>query len=187
MLVTWVARPISATPVISPSAAVISGIPAARSDPNVKSRITSAATAPISVAGPTLKPSAFATAWPPAATLRPRTCTAFTWSRIGLAAAFGSTLAGWLKLIVANAVLPSREISTAPRGSYGLRTETTCRTSLTCASSLVIAARTAGSLTVPFSVWNTIVSASPLAVGNSFLSRSSARCDSVPGRLKFVA
>ena len=43
MLVTCVASPINATPVIRPKAAVISGRPAASSDPNVISRITSAA------------------------------------------------------------------------------------------------------------------------------------------------
>ena len=40
---------------------------------------------------------------------------------------------------------------------------------------------------VPFAVWNTTVSTSPLCAGNSFLRRSSARWDSVPGRLKLVA
>ena len=58
MLVTCVASPISATPVIRPKPAVISGIPAAISEPNVISRITSAAITPTSVAGPMLKPSA---------------------------------------------------------------------------------------------------------------------------------
>ena len=56
---TWVASPISATPVISPKPAVISGMPAAISEPNVISRMISAAITPISVAGPTLKPWAF--------------------------------------------------------------------------------------------------------------------------------
>ena len=55
---TWVASPISATPVIRPRPAVISGIPAAASEPNVISRMISAAITPTSVAGPTLKPSA---------------------------------------------------------------------------------------------------------------------------------
>ena len=59
MLVTCVARPISATPVTRPTPAVISGIPAAVIEPNVISRITSAAIAPTAVAGPTLNPSAF--------------------------------------------------------------------------------------------------------------------------------
>ncbi len=59
MSVTWVASPINATPVIKPRPAVISGIPAAASEPKVISRINSAATTPTSVAGPTLKPSAF--------------------------------------------------------------------------------------------------------------------------------
>ena len=58
MLVTCVARPISATPVIRPRPAVISGIPAAISDPNVISRITSAAITPTPVAGPIENPSA---------------------------------------------------------------------------------------------------------------------------------
>ena len=44
MFVTWVASPISATPVIRPRPAVISGIPAAASEPNVSSRMISAAT-----------------------------------------------------------------------------------------------------------------------------------------------
>ena len=42
----WVASPTRATPVIRPSPAVTSGIPAAVSDPNVSSRITIAATTP---------------------------------------------------------------------------------------------------------------------------------------------
>ena len=44
MLVTCVTSPISATPVISPNPAVISGMPAATSEPNVNSRMISAAT-----------------------------------------------------------------------------------------------------------------------------------------------
>ncbi len=66
--VTCVVSSISATPVIRPSPAVISGIPAAASEPNVMSRMTSAAITPTPVAGPTLKPSACSTTWPPAAT-----------------------------------------------------------------------------------------------------------------------
>ena len=73
MLVTWVASPISATPVIRPKPAVISGIPAAISEPNVISRITSAAITPTVVAGPMLNPSALSITWPPAATFRPGT------------------------------------------------------------------------------------------------------------------
>ena len=59
MSVTCVARPIIATAVISPKPAVISGMPAAISEPKVISRMTSAAITPISVAGPMVKPSAF--------------------------------------------------------------------------------------------------------------------------------
>ncbi len=55
---TCVARPIIPTPVISPRPAVSSGMPAASSEPNVISRITSAAITPTVVAGPMLKPSA---------------------------------------------------------------------------------------------------------------------------------
>ena len=58
MLVTCVASPISATPVIRPKPAVTSGIPAATSEPKVNSRMISAAITPTAVAGPTLKPSA---------------------------------------------------------------------------------------------------------------------------------
>ena len=58
MLVTCVASPTSAIPVIRPSPAVISGIPAALSDPKVNSRMMSAAITPTVVAGPMLKPSA---------------------------------------------------------------------------------------------------------------------------------
>ena len=68
MAVTWVSRPMIATPVTSPKAAVRSGMPAAISEPKVISRITSAASAPTAVAGPTLNPSAFSITWPPAAT-----------------------------------------------------------------------------------------------------------------------
>ena len=52
MLVTWVARPISATPVIRPSPAVISGMPAASSEPKVSIRMMNAATTPTAVGGP---------------------------------------------------------------------------------------------------------------------------------------
>ena len=55
MLVTCVASPISATPVISPNPAVISGIPAATSEPNVNSRMINAAITPTRVAGPTVE------------------------------------------------------------------------------------------------------------------------------------
>ena len=61
---------------LDPSPAVISGIPAAISEPNVKNRIRNAAMAPIAVAGPTVKPSAFSITWPPAAIFRPGTLTA---------------------------------------------------------------------------------------------------------------
>ncbi len=46
MLVTCVASPMSATPVIRPRPAVISGIPAAVSEPNVNSKMISAAMTP---------------------------------------------------------------------------------------------------------------------------------------------
>ncbi len=75
MLVMCVARPISATPVVSPNPAVISGMPAAVSEPNVIRRITSAAITPTVVAGPMLNPSAFSITCPPAATVRPGTWT----------------------------------------------------------------------------------------------------------------
>ena len=45
-------------PVIKPRPAVISGIPAAYSEPNVSSRMTNAASTPTEVAGPMLNPSA---------------------------------------------------------------------------------------------------------------------------------
>ena len=78
MLITRVASPISATPVIRPRPAVISGIPAAVSEPKVISRMISAAIAPTSVAGPTLNPSACSITCPPAATWRPGTWTPLT-------------------------------------------------------------------------------------------------------------
>ncbi len=73
MSVMWVARPISAIPVISPRPAVTSGIPAAVNEPNVINRITSAAITPTKVAGPMLNPSAFSITCPPAAIFRPGT------------------------------------------------------------------------------------------------------------------
>ena len=51
-----------------PAPEVAADAPAAASDPKVSSRISNAATTPTSVAGPTLKPSAFSTTCPPAAT-----------------------------------------------------------------------------------------------------------------------
>ena len=75
----------------------------------------------------------------------------------------------------------------APRGVYGLITPATCGNLLTRASSGAIAARTAGESIVPRETWKTIVSTSPLWAWNSRVSRSDARCDSVPGRLKLVA
>ena len=78
MSVMCVASPTSATPVIKPRPAVISGIPAAISEPNVNSRMTSAAATPTTVAGPMLKPSALSITWPPAASVRPGTLTALT-------------------------------------------------------------------------------------------------------------
>ena len=70
MLVMCVAMPTSAMPVIRPNPAVISGIPAVISEPNVISRMISAAITPTAVAGPMLKPSAFSITCPPAATRR---------------------------------------------------------------------------------------------------------------------
>ncbi len=67
-----------------PSAAVISGIPAAISDPNVSSRITSAAITPTNVAGPMLKPSACSITCPPAAICSPGTLILLIASRTGL-------------------------------------------------------------------------------------------------------
>jgi len=75
MWMTCVPSPISATPLTRPNAAVISGIPAASSDPKVSRRITIAASTPTAVAGPMLKPSAFSITAPPAASLRPLTWT----------------------------------------------------------------------------------------------------------------
>ena len=92
-LITRVARPISATPLIRPKPAVTSGIPAAISEPNVSSRITSAATTPTVVAGPMLNPSAFSTTWPPAATFSPGTWIDFTSASSGLPVSLGSRLA----------------------------------------------------------------------------------------------
>ena len=89
----WVARPTSAMPVISPRPAVISGIPAAVSEPNVSSRMTSAATTPTDVAGPMLKPSACSITWPPAASRSPGTLTASIALRTGWPVLSGSRLA----------------------------------------------------------------------------------------------
>jgi hypothetical protein len=83
MLVMWVPRPTRAMPVIRPSPAVTNGIPAALSEPNVSSRMISAARTPTEVAGPMLKPSAFSITWPPTATLSPDTLTALTASSTG--------------------------------------------------------------------------------------------------------
>ena len=93
MLVMCVASPITATPVIRPRPAVISGIPAAISDPNVISRIAVAASTPTAVAGPMLKPSACSITCPPAATFSPVTCTPLTAFSTGVPVAFGSRLA----------------------------------------------------------------------------------------------
>ena len=93
MLVTCVARPISATPVIRPSPAVISGMPAASSEPNVSIRMMNAATTPTAVAGPTLKPSAASITWPPAATVSPLTWICLIASSSGLPVSLGSRFA----------------------------------------------------------------------------------------------
>ena len=86
----------SPIPVTRPVPAVISGIPAAVSEPNVISRMISAAIVPTAVAGPTLNPSACSITWPPAATRSPCTrtaLTALTAFRTGLPVSFGSRFA----------------------------------------------------------------------------------------------
>ena len=93
MSVTWVAIPTSAIPVIRPRPAVISGIPAAISEPNVSSRMISAAITPTAVAGPTLKPSALSITCPPAAIWSPGTCTLPIASSTGCPVLSGSRLA----------------------------------------------------------------------------------------------
>ena len=93
MSVMWVARPIRPIPVISPSPAVTSGIPAVISEPNVSSRITSAASTPTDVAGPMLKPSACSITWPPAASCRPGTRIASIALSTGLPVSLGSRFA----------------------------------------------------------------------------------------------
>ena len=86
----------NATPVNSATPAVISGRPAAVSDPNVMSRMISAAMTPTSVAGPTLNPSAASIAWPPAATLSPGTSTDLMADKTGLPVFIPIWLAGSL-------------------------------------------------------------------------------------------
>ena len=72
---------------------MISGIPAAASEPNVISRMISAASTPTAVAGPALKPSACSITCPPAASSSPGTWTALTWFSSGLPALLGSMFA----------------------------------------------------------------------------------------------
>ena len=50
-----------------------------------------------------------------------------------------------------------------------------------------IAARAGVSVTVPLRVWKTTWSASPASVGKRLFSRSTARCEPVPGSVKLLA
>ncbi len=88
---------------------------------------------------------------------------------------------------MAKAVLRSLETSTAPALLYGLTTPATCGILATRSSTGVTALRTAGSSTLPFALWKTIVSTSPLWALNWLPSRSTTCWASVPGRLKSVA
>ena len=87
----------------------------------------------------------------------------------------------------ANPIRPSLEICRAPASAYGLVTTLTPAVLPTLASIGSMRARTDGSLMLPLSTRQTIVSASPDAAGNSALSRSSAREESVAGRVNWFA
>ncbi len=188
MSVTWVAIPTSAMPVISPRPAVISGIPAAISEPNVSSRMTSAATTPTAVAGPMLKPSAFSITCPPAASFSPG-----TWIVVDRVEHRLTGLVG--QQVGALVVVDRRERGLAdrarPRPAGGAvwadhAVDMRHRVAPGPAAARSRRARPARRRS-RCEVWKTIVSMSPLWALNWLLSRSVTCWASVPGRLKSVA
>src|SRR4051812_34834007 len=98
-----------------------------------------------------------------------------------LTAAFGSSFARWSKVTVANPIRLSRESVFA---AYGLTTPATWGSLATRATVALTVFRVVGSVRLPVRARNTIWSESPACAGNRCCSRSTARCESVPGSVK---
>ena len=101
-------------------------------------------------------------------------------------AAFGRTFARSSKFTVANAIWPSGETACAPAGEYGLTTPVTCGSACDLREHRrdLRAHRRFGDRCR--CVAKTIWSESPDCAGKSRLSRSTARCESVPGSEKLL-
>ena len=84
---------------------------------------------------------------------------------------------------VAKAIVPSFDTAWVPC-AYGLTTAVTCGSLSIRARSGVTTRRTSGAVTVPARARKTIWSASPACAAKRLCSRSTARCEEVPGSEK---
>ena len=172
-------------PIPMPNSATRIGRHIANTEPNVISRISTAASSPTASALPGGSNSAFSITGPPNSTCRfgPLACAPreIMCSASLLATSEERTL-NW---IGAKAIVPSRDTARAPWGEYGLVTDTTWGRVATCANSACIVRWTAGSVT-PAGARNTIVAVSPDWLGKRSRRRSNARWESVPGSEKLA-
>ena len=177
---TLLATPISATPVPSPKRAVTIGRAIAHTEANAISSTTIAAPSPIAVAEPSDACSVSAIACPPSSTSSCGDAIAWAVSMTFWVASLGSDGASSSKLTVAKPIPPPSATAPAPR-SYGLPTSLTCGSRATSRNIALTRARTPASCSEPPRTRKTIRSLSPDWAGNSRLSRSTVRWDSVPG------
>ena len=166
-----------ATP--SPNSAVMRGSPIATTEPKVNSRMTAAATSPIT-SEPTGGACDRAATGPPTSTCRELSPASRMGSTRAAARAGVYSLTVMLRATSAYAVVPSSEIWAAPPSANGLAIPTTSSLRATSAKSASARSRTWGDVT-PCSACSTTWTVSPARCGKLFSSASEAALDSDPG------
>ena len=114
MSITCDASAITPNAVPSPSSAVITGRPIARTEPKAINSTTIAAASPTAVAAPSDVVLVSSIAWPPSSTWRLGASAARAAATTCSTAGLGSAAACSSKVTVAKAIRPSREIACRP-------------------------------------------------------------------------
>ena len=147
--------------------------------------MASAASTPTPTVNPGLGRSELVMAWPLS-----EMCTAGpSADSAALIRFWASAVVTWASCLsqvtTAKATVPSRLTCAAPALAYGLATDSTPGTAATLASAALTAARTVADwIVAPWVAWITTWSPSPDADGKFCVSKLTAACESVFGRLK---
>ena len=183
MATKWPIRPTRPSPVISPTMAVTTGMPAAARQPKVNARMMTAEIRPMASLRRDLVSDSRSPTAPPASTWIPAL-------RAGSAAAktlLATVRVSWPPLTSrstwATAVVPSALRNDLPAGENGLMTADTLAVRSIAATDASTARFCAGSVSLPLRARKTIGLRPFCCGGNSRLRRSDAFCAPVPGSL----